>query len=52
MTGVTTAAYAEGKSLAPRPQHSVLSLDKITATGFRSGATGRHGCSAYLAALG
>ena len=35
VTGVTTAAYAEGKALAPRPQHSVLGLDKITATGFR-----------------
>jgi dTDP-4-dehydrorhamnose 3,5-epimerase/reductase len=32
---VTTAEYAAGKSLAPRPEHSVLSLDKIISTGFR-----------------
>jgi dTDP-4-dehydrorhamnose 3,5-epimerase/reductase len=33
--GVTTAEYAAGKSLAPRPRHSVLSLDKIISSGFR-----------------
>ncbi len=32
---VTTAEYAAGKSLAPRPRHSVLSLDKILSAGFR-----------------
>jgi dTDP-4-dehydrorhamnose 3,5-epimerase/reductase len=32
---VTTAEYAAGKSLAPRPEHSVLSLDKIIRSGFR-----------------
>ena len=32
---VTTAEYAAGKSLAPRPEHSVLSLDKIISSGFR-----------------
>jgi dTDP-4-dehydrorhamnose reductase len=32
---VTTAEYAAGKSLAPRPRHSVLSLDKIIRSGFR-----------------
>jgi dTDP-4-dehydrorhamnose 3,5-epimerase len=32
---VTTADYAAGKSLAPRPSHSVLSLDKIISAGFR-----------------
>jgi dTDP-4-dehydrorhamnose 3,5-epimerase/reductase len=32
---VTTAEYAGGKSLAPRPEHSVLSLDKIISSGFR-----------------
>jgi dTDP-4-dehydrorhamnose 3,5-epimerase/reductase len=32
---ISTAAYAEGKSLAPRPRHSRLDLDKIIATGFR-----------------
>jgi dTDP-4-dehydrorhamnose 3,5-epimerase len=30
----TTAAYAAGKDLAPRPEHSVLDLRKIEATGF------------------
>jgi dTDP-4-dehydrorhamnose 3,5-epimerase/reductase len=32
---VTTAEYAAGKSLAPRPEHSVLDLDKIISSGFR-----------------
>jgi dTDP-4-dehydrorhamnose 3,5-epimerase/reductase len=32
---VTTAEYAAGKSLAPRPRHSILSLDKIISAGFR-----------------
>ncbi|MCB0912046.1 MAG: sugar nucleotide-binding protein [Propionibacteriaceae bacterium] len=31
---VTTSEYGEGKSLAPRPQHSTLDLAKIRATGF------------------
>jgi dTDP-4-dehydrorhamnose 3,5-epimerase len=31
---VTTEQYAEGKSLAPRPRHSVLALDRLEATGF------------------
>ncbi len=35
VTRVSTAAYAAGKGLAPRPAHSTLRLDKITATGFR-----------------
>lgn len=30
----STAAYADGKDLAPRPTHSVLDLSKIEATGF------------------
>ena len=51
VTGVTTAAYAEGKSLAPRPQHSVLTLDKIIATGFVP-AHGPDRLQAYLASLG
>lgn len=34
VTPVTTAAYGAGKTLAPRPQHSALVLDKIRATGF------------------
>jgi dTDP-4-dehydrorhamnose 3,5-epimerase/reductase len=32
---VTTAEYAAGKSLARRPRHSILSLDKIISAGFR-----------------
>jgi dTDP-4-dehydrorhamnose 3,5-epimerase len=32
---VTTAEYGAGKTLAPRPRHSVLSLDKIISCGFR-----------------
>jgi dTDP-4-dehydrorhamnose 3,5-epimerase/reductase len=32
---ISTADYAAGKSLAPRPRHSVLNLDKIIASGFR-----------------
>jgi dTDP-4-dehydrorhamnose 3,5-epimerase len=32
---VTTAEYGAGKSLAPRPRHSLLSLDKIISSGFR-----------------
>lgn len=35
VTGVTTAEYYQGKdSIAPRPLQSLLSLDKIKATGF------------------
>lgn len=34
VTGVSTEEYFAGKPHAPRPRHSVLSLDKITATGF------------------
>ena len=32
---VTAAEYGAGKSLAPRPRHSLLSLDKIISSGFR-----------------
>jgi dTDP-4-dehydrorhamnose 3,5-epimerase/reductase len=32
---VTTAEYGAGKALAPRPRHSVLSLEKIIRSGFR-----------------
>lgn len=32
---VTTAQYAAGKALAPRPRHSILSLDKIISSGFQ-----------------
>ena len=34
ITPVTTDQYADGKQLAPRPQHSTLSLTKIKSTGF------------------
>jgi dTDP-4-dehydrorhamnose reductase/dTDP-4-dehydrorhamnose 3,5-epimerase len=48
---VTTAEYAAGKSLAPRPQHSVLSLDKIIGSGFRP-ADAMSQLEAYLSGLG
>ena len=35
VSSCTTEQYAEGKDLSPRPQHSVLSLEKIKATGFK-----------------
>ena len=35
VSATTTAAYGEGRHLAPRPAHSTLDLAKITATGFR-----------------
>ena len=31
---VTAEQYGQGKQLAPRPQHSVLALDRLKATGF------------------
>jgi dTDP-4-dehydrorhamnose 3,5-epimerase len=34
VTRVSTATYAQGKELAPRPARSVLALDKISATGW------------------
>ena len=34
VTPVSTAAYGEGKELAPRPQHSALDLGRLRATGF------------------
>ena len=35
VTRVSTEDYGAGRSLAARPRHSTLSLDKITATGFQ-----------------
>ena len=32
--GVSTAEYAAGKTISPRPAHSLLPLDKLEATGF------------------
>ncbi|WP_203567988.1 sugar nucleotide-binding protein [Aestuariimicrobium ganziense] len=34
VSATDTASYGQGRSLAPRPQHSTLTLDKIKATGF------------------
>jgi dTDP-4-dehydrorhamnose reductase/dTDP-4-dehydrorhamnose 3,5-epimerase len=48
---VTTAEYAAGKSLAPRPEHSVLSLDKIISSGFRP-ADAMTQLHDYLSSLG
>jgi dTDP-4-dehydrorhamnose reductase len=50
VSGTTTAAYAAGKNLAPRPRHSTLNLDKITATGF-SPTDGLQALQRYLSAL-
>jgi dTDP-4-dehydrorhamnose 3,5-epimerase/reductase len=48
---VTTAEYAAGKSLAPRPRHSVLDLDKIISSGFQpTGAMSQ--LRSYLSSLG
>jgi dTDP-4-dehydrorhamnose 3,5-epimerase len=47
---VTTAEYGVGKTMAPRPAHSTLALDKITATGFRPAAA-RADLQAYLSTL-
>jgi dTDP-4-dehydrorhamnose 3,5-epimerase len=35
VTSTTTVDFAAGKVVAPRPTHSALSLDKITAAGYR-----------------
>jgi dTDP-4-dehydrorhamnose 3,5-epimerase/reductase len=48
---ISTAGYAAGKSLAPRPQHSVLSLDKIIRSGFRP-PNAMTQLQAYLSSLG
>ncbi|WP_166391114.1 sugar nucleotide-binding protein [Nocardioides ochotonae] len=37
VTPVSTETYAAGKSMAPRPRHSVLDLSKLEATGFSPG---------------
>jgi dTDP-4-dehydrorhamnose 3,5-epimerase/reductase len=47
---VTTAEYAAGKSLAPRPHHSVLNLDKIISSGFQP-ADAMTQLQAYLSEL-
>jgi dTDP-4-dehydrorhamnose reductase len=50
VSGTTTAEYGAGRDLAPRPRHSTLSLDKITATGFQPGEA-LEALRHYLAAL-
>lgn len=47
---VTTQAYGDGKSMAPRPRHSTLSLDKIISTGFQP-VDAATSLTAYLDAL-
>ena len=34
MGRITTAEFAQGKLMSPRPRHSTLDLSKIEATGF------------------
>ena len=34
VTSVTTAEYGAGRAMAPRPEHSTLSLAKLRATGY------------------
>jgi dTDP-4-dehydrorhamnose reductase/dTDP-4-dehydrorhamnose 3,5-epimerase len=50
VSGTTTAAYAAGKVVAPRPRHSTLDLKKITATGFQP-ADGPEALRHYLSVL-
>lgn len=47
---VSTEEYADGRALAPRPAHSVLSLHKLEATGFEP-VDARLALRDYLAAL-
>jgi dTDP-4-dehydrorhamnose 3,5-epimerase len=48
--GVTTIEYGAGKSLAPRPRNSMLSLDKIIGSGFQP-ADATTQLAAYLATV-
>ncbi len=48
VSGVSTAEYFAGKSVAPRPLNSTLALDKIEATGFTP-RDAREALTAYLA---
>ena len=50
VSGVTTTEYAAGKSLAPRPRRSMLSLDKIIRSGFQP-ADASSELQAYLARM-
>ncbi|KAJ1683807.1 hypothetical protein LUZ63_020952 [Rhynchospora breviuscula] len=49
VSAVSTEEYAAGRSLSPRPAHSVLSLEKIRATGFEP-VDADEALAAYLAA--
>ena len=51
VTATTTAEYGAGKALAPRPTHSALNLDKISATGFVPVPASER-LAAYVASLG
>ncbi len=51
VTPVSTDAYGQGKSLAPRPRNSVLDLTRIRSTGFVP-TDGDQALQAYLARLG
>jgi dTDP-4-dehydrorhamnose 3,5-epimerase len=48
VTGITTAEYFAGKEVAPRPLNSLLSLDKIEATGYTP-RDARDALTVYLA---
>jgi dTDP-4-dehydrorhamnose 3,5-epimerase len=48
---VSTAEFSAGKRLAPRPTHSVLSLDKLESTGYRT-PDAASGLASYLSSLG
>ena len=48
VTPQSTAGYAAGKDVAPRPMHSTLALDRIKATGFVPPAT-EDALATYLA---
>ena len=48
---ISTEEFAMGKQLAPRPRHSLLNLDKITATAFQP-ADAMVDLKAYLAGAG
>ena len=50
VTPVSADEYGRGKDLAPRPVHSALALDRITAAGFRP-ASVDHSLREYVAAL-
>ena len=50
VTGVSTEDYFAGKAAAPRPQHSVLDLAKLEATGFEP-ADADGALAAYVAML-